>query len=91
MIFVPALNNMWAFASLRGSQGCVEDARLWYFQVLVGYEKIFGPDHDKCKSLRTELALLARRREEQSSSTNTRSIQDSSEENAAKSPTSSSR
>jgi hypothetical protein len=51
----------------------------------MGYEKTFGLDYNKCKSLRTSLALLARKGKEQSSSTNTRLIEDSSEENAAKS------
>jgi tetratricopeptide (TPR) repeat protein len=86
--YIPALNNMLGFASLRGSQGRVEDARYWYSQALVGYEKTFGPDHDKCESLRTELAFLARRGEEQSVFTNTGSIENSSKENAAKSVTS---
>jgi hypothetical protein len=58
MTYVPTLNNMWAFASLRGSQGRVEDARYWYSQALLGYQKTFGPDHDKCETLRNELALL---------------------------------
>ncbi|KAH6383964.1 hypothetical protein HBI60_252390 [Parastagonospora nodorum] len=58
MTYVPALRNMWAFASLRESQGCADDARHWYSQTLVGYEKTFGPDYAKCESLRASLALL---------------------------------
>jgi hypothetical protein len=81
--YVPALDNMWAFASLRESQGCVDDARHWYSQALVGYEKSFGPDHNKCKPLRTTLALLVRRGEEQSSCTNTGLKEDFPRENAA--------
>jgi hypothetical protein len=66
MTYVPALNNMWAFASLRESQGRVDDARHWYSQALLGYEKTFGPDHDKCETLRNKLALLVCREEDQS-------------------------
>jgi hypothetical protein len=69
--YVPALNNMWAFASLRESQGCVDDARYWYLQVLRGYEKTFGSDYDKCESVRNKLVLLVRGGEEQSSFANT--------------------
>jgi tetratricopeptide (TPR) repeat protein len=76
LTYVPALNNMWAFASLRESQSRVEDSRHWYSQALIGYEKTFGLDHGKCEPLRTNLALLARREEEQSSSTNKGSIKD---------------
>ncbi|KAI1521126.1 kinesin, partial [Pyrenophora tritici-repentis] len=46
MTYVPALDNMWAFASLRESQGRIEDATHWYSQALIGYEKTFGPDQD---------------------------------------------
>lgn len=49
---------MWAFASLRESQGRVEDARHWYSQALLGYEKTFGQDHDKCQALRDKLDAL---------------------------------
>ncbi|KAF1829960.1 hypothetical protein BDW02DRAFT_124922 [Decorospora gaudefroyi] len=76
MTYVPALNNMGAFASLRESQGCVDDARWWYSQALLGYEKTFGRDHDKCESLRTKLALLARNEGEQSSFADARLIED---------------
>jgi tetratricopeptide (TPR) repeat protein len=78
MTYIPALNNMWAFASLRGSQGRVEDARYCYSHALVGYEKTFGPDHNKCELLRTKLALLARRGEGQSSLADGASIGDRS-------------
>jgi hypothetical protein len=73
--YIPALNTMWAFAFLRESQGRVEDARHWYSQALIGYEKTFGLDHGKCEPLRTNLALLARREEEKSLSTDTGSIE----------------
>ncbi|KAF1360965.1 TPR-like protein, partial [Lizonia empirigonia] len=56
---VPALNNMWAFASLRQSQGCIEDARHWYSHALLGYKKTFGERNDKCQALRDNLAALA--------------------------------
>ena len=56
---VPALNNMWAFASLRQSQGRIEDARHWYSHALLGYEKTFGERSDKCQALRDNLAALA--------------------------------
>jgi tetratricopeptide (TPR) repeat protein len=56
---VPALNNMWAFASLRQSQGRIEDARHWYSHALSGYEKTFGERSDKCQALRNNLAALA--------------------------------
>lgn len=56
---VPALNNMWAFASLRQRQGRTEDARHWYSQALLGYEKTFGERSDKCQALRNNLAALA--------------------------------
>jgi tetratricopeptide (TPR) repeat protein len=74
--YVPALNNMWTFASLRESQGRVNDARHWYSQALRGYEKTFGLDYDKCESLRNKLALLVRRGEEQSSFASTTSTKD---------------
>jgi tetratricopeptide (TPR) repeat protein len=74
MTYVPALNNMWAFASLHKSQGCVDNARDWYLQALLGYQKAFGPDHDKCKTLRNQLALLVGKAEGQSSSANTTPI-----------------
>jgi tetratricopeptide (TPR) repeat protein len=76
MTYVPALNNMCAFASLRESQGRVEDARDWYSQALVGYEKTFGPDYDRCESLRTSLALLVHGGETQSSLADTTSVED---------------
>jgi tetratricopeptide (TPR) repeat protein len=77
--YVPALNNIWAFASLRKSQGRVEDARHWYSQALVGYEKTFGPDHDRCESLRTSIALLGGDGgERQSSLADTTSVEDNS-------------
>jgi tetratricopeptide (TPR) repeat protein len=83
---VPALNNMWTFASLRESQGRVNDAKHWYSQALRGYEKTFGLDHDKCESLRNKLALLVRRGEEQSSFASTTSTRDYyARENIAKS------
>jgi tetratricopeptide (TPR) repeat protein len=88
MTYVPALNNMWAFASLRESQSRVDDARWWYSQALVGYEKTFGLDYNKCESLRNKLALLVRRGEEQNSLTDTRLIADSSKENVLESVTS---
>jgi hypothetical protein len=56
MTYIPALNNMWAFASLRESQGRAEDARHWYSQALRGYEKTLGQDHSKCLPLRNKLA-----------------------------------
>ena len=65
LTFVPALNNMWAFASLRESQGCVDDARHWYLQALLGYEKTFGQEHDKCQALRDNLEALAMDKEEE--------------------------
>jgi tetratricopeptide (TPR) repeat protein len=64
MTYLPALINMWAFASLRESQDCVKDAKHWYSQALLGYEKTFGLDYDKCRSLRTKLELLVHREEE---------------------------
>jgi hypothetical protein len=59
--YVLALNNIWAFASLRESQGRLDDARYCYSQALVGYEKTFGLDYDKCKPLRNKLTLLVYR------------------------------
>jgi tetratricopeptide (TPR) repeat protein len=56
---VPALNNMWAFASLRQGQGRIEDARHWYSHALLGYEKTFGERSEKCQTLRDNLAALA--------------------------------
>ncbi|KAH7060971.1 hypothetical protein BKA63DRAFT_497839 [Paraphoma chrysanthemicola] len=41
--------------------------RHWYSQALVGYEKTFRPEHDKCKPLRNKLALLVHRTKGQSS------------------------
>ena len=63
--FIPALDNMWAFASLRKSQGRVEDARHWHLQALLGYEKTFGQDHDKCQALRDKLDALGMEEEEE--------------------------
>jgi hypothetical protein len=60
MTFVPALNNMWAFASLCELQGRANDARHWYLQALQGYQRTFGLEHDKCQPLRDKLAALAR-------------------------------
>jgi tetratricopeptide (TPR) repeat protein len=82
MTYVPALNNMRVFASLRESQGRVEDARHWYSQALVGYEKTFGPDHDRCESLRTSLALLVDGGERQSSLADTTLVEDGSSRKA---------
>jgi tetratricopeptide (TPR) repeat protein len=56
--YVPALNNMWAFASLCEDQGRIDDARDWYSQALLGYQKPFGQDHEKCETLRKQLASL---------------------------------
>ena len=60
---VPALNNMWSFASLRERQGRTEDARHWYLQALRGYEQTFGQNHSKCLPLRNKLADIARQEE----------------------------
>jgi hypothetical protein len=80
LTYIPALNNMWAFASLRESQGRVDDARDWYSQALLGYQKTFGPDYDKCETLRNQLALLVGKAEVQSSSANTTPIAASTED-----------
>jgi hypothetical protein len=74
--YVPALNNIWAFASLRESQGRLDDARYCYSQALVGYEKTFGPDHDKCKPLRNKLTSLVHRTKGRSSLADGASIED---------------
>jgi tetratricopeptide (TPR) repeat protein len=60
MTFVPALNNMWAFASFRELQGRANNARHWYLQALQGYQRTFRPEHNKCQPLRDKLAALAR-------------------------------
>ena len=65
LTFIPALNNMWAFASLRESQGHIEDARQWYSQALLGYEKTFGQDHENCQALRNNLDALTIEEEEE--------------------------
>jgi tetratricopeptide (TPR) repeat protein len=65
LTYVPALNNMWAFAELRESQGRQEDAQHWYSQALLGYQKTFGQDHDKCQALRDNLAALVSEKEEE--------------------------
>ena len=65
LTFIPALNNMWAFASLRKSQGRIEDARYWYSQALLGYEKTLGQDHNKCQALRGNLEALVIEEEEE--------------------------
>jgi tetratricopeptide (TPR) repeat protein len=80
LTYIPALNNMWAFASLRESQGRVDDARDWYLQALLGHQKTFGPDYDKCETLRNQLALLVGKAEVQSSSANTTPIAASTED-----------
>jgi tetratricopeptide (TPR) repeat protein len=86
MTNVLALNNMWALASLRESRGRVEDARHWYSQALRGHEMTFGPDHDKCESLRSSLASLISRGGGQSSFASTTLAEDYSErENIAES------
>jgi tetratricopeptide (TPR) repeat protein len=84
MTYVPALNNMWAFASLRESQGHVDDARHWYSQALLGYQKTFGPDHNKCEPLRNKLALLVDKVDGQSSSANTTPIAASTEDHSSR-------
>jgi tetratricopeptide (TPR) repeat protein len=84
MTYVPALNNMWAFASLRESQGLIDDAIDWYSQVLLGYQKTLGPDHDRCEFLRNKLALLVGRAEGQNSSANIMPIAASTEEHPSK-------
>ncbi|KAF2848245.1 TPR-like protein [Plenodomus tracheiphilus IPT5] len=77
MTFVPALDNVWAFASLRQSQGRIEDARHWYSHALLGYERTFGERSDKCQALRDNLAALASEEEEEEldASTNIASVQ----------------
>ncbi|KAF1828632.1 hypothetical protein BDW02DRAFT_458277, partial [Decorospora gaudefroyi] len=63
--YVPALNNKGAFAALRKSQGCIKEAKHWYSQALLGYEKTFGERHKKCQALRDNLAALASEDEEE--------------------------
>jgi tetratricopeptide (TPR) repeat protein len=84
MTYVPALRNMWALASLRESQGRVDDARHWYSQALVGYEKTFGPDYDKCETLRNQLALLVGKAEGQSYPADTMPIAASTESHSSR-------
>jgi tetratricopeptide (TPR) repeat protein len=76
MTYVPALNNMWAFASLRESQGLIDDARDWYLQALLGYQKTLGPHHGRCELLRNQLAFLVDKAEGQSPAANTTVIED---------------
>ncbi|PSN60476.1 hypothetical protein BS50DRAFT_199928 [Corynespora cassiicola Philippines] len=59
--YVPALNSMWGFASLRERQGCEDDAREWYLKALSGYEKVLGPSHSNCQTLRDRLETLGSR------------------------------
>ncbi|KAH8728360.1 hypothetical protein GQ44DRAFT_824189 [Phaeosphaeriaceae sp. PMI808] len=56
--YLPALENMWSFASLYDCQHQVEDARAWYSKALSGYENVVGTDHPKCQTLRSRLAVL---------------------------------
>ncbi|PSN58765.1 hypothetical protein BS50DRAFT_343691 [Corynespora cassiicola Philippines] len=59
--YVPALNSMWGFASLRERQGCEEDAREWYSKALSGYEKVLGSSHSNCQTLRDRIETLESR------------------------------
>ncbi|KAH7111755.1 pfs domain-containing protein [Dendryphion nanum] len=56
--YVPALNNMWAMASLSSRKGHAEDARIQYSKALLGYEKVLGKDHQTCWTLRDIIAAL---------------------------------
>jgi hypothetical protein len=49
---------MCAFGSLRESQDRVENARHWYSQALLGFQKTFGLDDDRCETLGSKLELL---------------------------------
>ncbi|KAF1952142.1 hypothetical protein CC80DRAFT_495479, partial [Byssothecium circinans] len=56
--YLPALENVWSFASLYDRQHQVEDARAWYSKALSGYENVVGTDHPKCQALRSRLSVL---------------------------------
>ena len=73
--YIPALNTMWGFASLRNRQHRVEEARARYSKALLGYESVMGTDHPNCHSLRSSLAALDARQDESSSSQAESSVQ----------------
>ncbi|KFY31765.1 hypothetical protein V493_00847 [Pseudogymnoascus sp. VKM F-4281 (FW-2241)] len=56
--YTPALNTLWAFASLYEKQGDLPKARIMYVKALLGYEKVVGPDHPTSQSLREILQGL---------------------------------
>ena len=56
--YLPALRNVWSFASLYDLQHQVEDARTWYSKALSGFENVLGTDHLDCQELRSRLAGL---------------------------------
>jgi hypothetical protein len=43
---------MWGLGSLFERQADFAKARIMYSKALTGYEKVVGPDHSKCQSLR---------------------------------------
>jgi tetratricopeptide (TPR) repeat protein len=56
--YIPALNNKWAIANLSIHQGHIEDARIRFAEVLLGYQKVYGNNHPRCRELRDFLAEL---------------------------------
>jgi hypothetical protein len=52
MTYVLAVDNLWAFAILRVGHRRVDDARHWYSQALLGFQKTFRYDYAKCRHLR---------------------------------------
>jgi tetratricopeptide (TPR) repeat protein len=79
-IFLPTLKNLWGLAHLCQIRGRVDDAWHWYTQALLGFEKVFGLDHDICQSVRDDIASLVHRQEEQNPSDRRGSMQGSSPE-----------
>jgi hypothetical protein len=55
---ISALNSLLGLGSLFKLQADFTNARIMYSKALVGYEKVVGPDHSKCQSLREILQTL---------------------------------
>ena len=56
--YIPVLNTAYNLGLLFTSQGDIGRAREMYLKALVGYQKVFGYNHQKCQIVQEKLSAL---------------------------------